>query len=292
MAGKDHLVGLIRPSIEELEATYPGLRRIVQHAGAVVGGKFAGLRDDLSLIKPPVVIVERENLRPIHDSAFFSGPSEMRGRVHPASFEMFDGIIYLVSEETKRNLERGKQGRDYLTIMVAEEYVHAYTTVQKNGSVRMGFQSIGQSKRDHGLIVGEIYTGELRHEVESGYFSVYVPRRMFRLTDRLTNIAVHLMLPELLPDIGSNYPLMAIIPGDKKKDVIRKTKEMLDIQEILRSLLDADRRKLRQFFTDRELETMSAQDSHVFSLNLRTHHRQGVLQGELQVTPDVLTFSN
>jgi len=97
-----------------------------------------------------------------------------------------------------------------MTMVIAEEFIHALSTVEENGLTRCGFIALPGPMRPHNLQPGQIYEYDLIPHVQTPGRPTRIDAKQLRLTENATLLAVHLLLGELGIDKDGQFPLVFI----------------------------------------------------------------------------------
>lgn len=189
----------------EIDHKYPGLKGAVNRVSKVVVEAFRPFRPDVDRFRPPLLLCDTVTLKREMDIAQRKSTREdkpeERGKLQ---LEAISGVVLGSDGDFANMLAAGPKGFQFLTAIMAEEYVHALSTFGSETSTRVGFLNIPHPRNLHSLIPGKIYEHDLQPNDPNAPLVIEDPREI-RLTENITHLAVNLMLNKLLPDAGRKF---------------------------------------------------------------------------------------
>ena len=252
----------------ELDLEYPGLKGAINRVSKVVLSEFRPLRSDVDKVKPPLLICEDEILRQdvertMRKTTREDKPEE-RGHIQ---FEAISGVIFGSDKFLKELLSKGKKGFQTLTAALAEEYIHALTTVADEDSTRVGFLNIPHRQTGHLLEPGKIYEHrDLKVRDQDSPVFVEDPREI-RLTENLTHLAVTLMLNKLFQDPERKFGYFSLTNQNANMVVIGEANDEL-LKLVLRSLFMGDENIIEQYPNGKDiLQVLEIPETTVFAIS-------------------------
>lgn len=229
----------------EIDRTYPGLRAAVSRASNVISPHFRLYRSNVESVKPPLFLADASTLNALVGKVNQGSTYEYNEIRMFAHFEPFEGVVYGAAEEIQKKLAEGRSGQQFITLVMAEEYIHAFSTVSTETGVRSGFISVTGERNPHTLFPGQIYDFSLRDITLDDIQPAEILPEDERLTENATAFAVHLLLAELLPDLRIRYPYLLFMAHKSAEVLGIMKKDASYLAPVLRSLTTGNRQHLQ-----------------------------------------------
>ncbi len=215
-------------------------RGIFQSTAGNLERKIRGLRVDSRQCIPPVILCSDDQLR-THITRATRNSTRERNDIRFMNLGMHNNCLFVYRDDLIGKMS-SDQGKTLTSIGVVHEITHAVTTTTNERGIRCGFTSLPIQRLSHGLVPGEVYDyrivpGSL--EESGGVPEVAVD---LRLTENATDLAVHAMLPEMLPET-SRYKIV-FCNSETQQAFIKKDSYL--VETLLRALYKGRRQLLER----------------------------------------------
>lgn len=228
---------------QELETNYPGLRRAVSRAAEVTTRHFRPFRKDVDIIKPPLLLCDADLLNPLVNETMRNSRYEQNEQRKFAHFEPLQGVVMGGSQELQAELRKGEKGQQQITFVMAEEYIHAFSTREEADQTRCGYIQLPAARTPHSYEPGKIYQYELPPVAGNREEPFRIPVAQQRLTENVTNLVLHLLAEELLFQPETKYPFIIVTADNQqvRPMVIQKDRQLED--KLIESLVTGNRKQ-------------------------------------------------
>jgi hypothetical protein len=203
----------------ELEPNYPGLKGIFNQELRILRNKFLPYfkKYGFKLTSPTLCLVDDEDMHKV--AADLAQVEE--NDTEALSFAHYLPQYGVITLEAQNISDRIKRDRTNATLVVAEEIIHHFSTIDSGSRLRVGFSLSDILTGDSGLIAGEIYyfsKGSAMFEVGSPEDEGFQKemKDKHNLTEAVTALLIHSTLPELLQGRikESDYPYLVVYYGN------------------------------------------------------------------------------
>ncbi len=189
---------------------------ISKRVSRAVVDEFRDIRSDAELVNPPILILSedavKEQIKPGVVERF-------REKFANFGYDPVANAIVGSNLELQELLAKGVLGRRKITLIMAEELIHAQSTSKIGSKLRVGYGVIEIERTSHGLIPGAIYDTSASslppQNQETKTISAPKYQRDSLLTERVTQIVIHGMMERLVPGVFIEMPVLAL--GQEKK---------------------------------------------------------------------------